>query len=451
MKIDLRRWGIAALGGGIPITFAVPSLGFRTGRIALDLFVWPFLVGALVLTGPKEWVVLRRDAVARLLLAFLFVSALSLPIGIVIFHNLLGPRSFVYQLALMLNFAAGYLILRRLDDVDLLIRGFVASIGAIALFLSIYLLQAGILGSVHSFHNSDALKNAVYGWPNGFSVVIAVGLVMCLYVIATVDGRLVRRAYAVLAIGLSACLILAFSKTGWLVMAIALWLLWLRFWSIRRQLLLLAGAVVASLVLLLASNESFRMQVFTLGTVDERLRFVAIVFRHVNPIILLTGSGSQSLEALLAPFANEQVVPGLSVGEISAHDEFINVLVKTGLLGLILFVAVLVKVMVRTRRLTRSADSRVAPLSRYWYAASWAVIVSMLAIDELHYWPVGALFWMVTGAMVHLLSHSQAQSGASTFPVNAPHPDPPPLRGLPSKRPPTLPSPLKGGGDEHSP
>ena len=423
MKFDLRRWGIAALGGGIPITFAVPSLGFRTGHIAIGLFVWPFLVGALVLTGPKEWVALRRDVVARLLLAFVIVSALSLPIGIAIYHNLVGPRSFAYQVALMLNFATGYLILRRLDDVDLLIGGFVASIGAIALLVSIYLLQAGVLGSVHSFHNSDALKTAIYGWPNGFSVLIAVALVMCLYVVATVDRRMMRRAYTALAIGLSACLILTFSKTGWLVTAIALWLLWLRFWSIRRQLLLLAGVVVASLVLLFASNESFLMQVFTLGTVDERLRFVAIVFRHVNPLILLTGSGSQSLEALLAPFAHEQVIPGLSVGEISAHDEFINVLVKTGLLGLILFVAVLVKVMLRTRRLKRSADSRVAQLSRYWYAASWAVIVALFSIDELHYWPVGAFFWMLAGAMVQLLSHPQAQSGASTFPVNAPHPD----------------------------
>jgi O-antigen ligase len=407
MKLDARGWGIVALGAGLPITFAVEALGFRTGHIAIDIFVWPFLVGALVLTGPKVWLGLRRDTVARILLAFTVVSALSLPIGIAIYHNIVGARSFGYQVALMLNFAAGYLILRRLDDVDLFIRAFVASIGAIALLLSIYLLQAGVLGSVHSFHNSDALKTAIYGWPNGFSVLIAAALVMCLYVIATVDSRLVRRAYTALAIGLTACLILTFSKTGWLVMVIALWLLWLRFWSTRRQLLLLAGVVVSSLALLFVSNESFRMQVFTLGTVDERLRFVAIVFRHVNPVILLTGSGSQSFEALLAPFASEQVVPGLSVGEISAHDEFINVLIKTGLLGLILFVAALVMIMLRTRRLTRSADSRVAHLARYSYAASWAVIVSLFAIDELHYWPVGAFFWMLAGAMVHLIQPSE--------------------------------------------
>jgi putative inorganic carbon (HCO3(-)) transporter len=377
---------------------------------------------------------LRQDWVARLLLAFVVVGALSLPIGIAMFHNMAGPRSFVYQVALLLNFVTGYLILRKLEDVDLFIRAFVASIGAMALPLSIYLLQAGILEDVHGFHNSDALKASIYGWPNGFSILVVVAFVMCLYVISTATTRLVRRAYLVLAVGLGACVILTFSKTGWVALAIALWPLWLRRWSLWRQLLLVAG-LAATLFVLQGVNGNFRDTIFTVGTGLERVRILVVVLRHMNPIILLTGSGSQNVQALLAPYANEEVYPGVSLGTLSAHDELLNVLVKTGLLGLVLLVAALVSVTLRTRRLGMSADARIAKFSHYWYAVSWAVIASLFTVDELHYWPVGAVYWLMAGVMVHMLASPEAQSELDAVPrdrsspVNAPHPHPPPLRG----------------------
>ncbi len=407
MKLDLRRWLIVVLGAGLPIPYALPW--GSQASISVGLFIWAVVVVVLVVTGPKEWTRLREDWAARLLLAFAVVGALSLPIGIAMFHNLDGPRSFVYQVALLLNFATGYLILRKLDDVDLFIRAFVASIGVMALPLSIYLLRAGILEDVHGFHNSDALKAAIYGWPNGFSILIVVALVMCLYVISTATTRPVRGAYFVFAIGLSACVILTFSKTGWVALAIALWPLRLRLWSVWRQLVLVAG-VAAILFVLEQVNSNFGETIVNLGTFLERLRIGAIVLRHINPIILLTGSGSQNVQAFLAPYANELVEPGLSLAGLSAHDELLNVLVKTGLLGLALLLIVLVIVTLRARRLAKGADSRIAQLSHYWYAASWAVIASLFTVDELHYWPVGAVFWMMGGAMVHLLAHAQAQS-----------------------------------------
>ena len=391
------------LGAGLPLPFALPSRGGASGSISVDLVIWPLVVSALVLGGSREWTGLRRDIIGRVLLAFVIVSAASLPIGFALYHNLDGPRSFAYQVALMLNFAVGYLILRTIDDIDLLVRAFTASIGVISLALSIYLLQAGILGNVHFFHNSDALAATIYGWPNGFSILLAAALALSLYVFSNANTSLMRAAYIGCAISLAACLVLTFSKTGWVAVAVALWLLWLRFWSFRRQLLLLAGVVAAFVILLLASNESFRMQVFTLGTLEVRLRFVAVVIRHVNPLILLTGSGSQSLDALTQPFANVDILNGITVGGLGPQDEFLNVLVKTGVVGLALLVAALAIVLIRTWRMKTNADGRTSHLFRYWYAAAWAIVISLFSVDELHYWPVGALFWMMAGATIHLL------------------------------------------------
>ena len=412
----MRWWGICALGAGIPIAFAVHSRSGGAGSISVDILVWPLLVAALVIGGSREWAVLRRDVVARLLLAFLIVSALSLPIGIALYHTLDGPRSFAYQAVIMLNFAAGYLILRTADDIDLLVRAFVASIGVLSIALSLYLLSAGVLGSVHSFHNSNLLMSTIYGWPNGFSILVAVGMIMALYVSSTAQTRNVRAAYVVLAVGLGLCSILTFSKTGWVAAAVGLWLLWLRFWSFRRQLLLAAGSVVIGVTLLFVANESFRMQVFTLGTLEVRLRFVWVVLTRLNPIILLAGSGSQSLDILTRPFTNVDLLNGVLVGGLGPQDEFLNVLVKSGLLGLALLVAALIVVMWRARRLRMSPDIRVAHLFRYWYAASWAIVVSLFSVDELHYWPVGAVFWMMAGAMLHLLTRAEG-AGSGVPPV----------------------------------
>jgi O-Antigen ligase len=409
--MDLRRWLIVVLGAGIPIPYAVRLPGTESGGYAVGLIIWAAVVAILALTGPKEWTGLRRDRVARLLLAFVVVSALSLPIGYIAYHNFDGVRSFAYQFVLLVNFAAGYLILRKVEDIELLLRAFVASIGAISSALAVYLLQAGVLESVHAFHNSDAIRSALYGWPNYFSVLLAFAFVMCLYVISISTG-LVRRINVGLGIGIAACEVLTFSKTGWVVLALALWLLWVRFWSIRRQLLLLGGLVAAGLLLLFTANDSFKMQIFTLATLDERLRFLAVVLQKVNPLMLLTGSGSQGVDTLLAPYAQLPLIPGVRVGDLTSHDEFLNVLVKSGLVGFVVFVIVLVIVTLRSRRLAMSDNPAVATLFRFWYAAAIAIIASLFASDSLHYWLIGALFWLMAGAAVHQLPKAALPTGA---------------------------------------
>ncbi len=416
LKMGMRRWLIVALAAGLPIPYAVRLLGSRSGAYAVDLVIWAVVVVILVLTGSKEWKGLRHDRVAWLLLAYAIISALSLPIGIIAYHNLEGVRSFAYQLVLISNFAVGYLILRDIDDIELLVRSFVASVGVISTALAAYLLRAGILGSVHEFHNSQAIRSTVYGWPNYFSVLVAVAFVMCLYVITTSTG-LWRRVYIGLGIGMAACEVLTFSKTGWAVLAVAAWLLWVRFWAFRRQLLVWTALMAGLAVLLITMNDSFRRQVYTLGTLDERLRFTVVVFQKVNPLVLLAGSGSQAIDTLMAPYAKLPLIPGVNIGDLTTHDEFLNVLVKSGLVGLVLLVIALVIVIMRSYWISKHADLRIATLFRYWFAAGLAIIASLFASDELHYWLVGALFWLMAGAAVHMVARATAQPVAGHGPA----------------------------------
>ena len=395
---------IVVLGAGITLPFAVPQPRSTTGDVPVDLAIWPIVVIVLVLTGNHEWVALRRDPLARLLLAFMIVGALSIPIGVMAFHNSAGVRSYVYGVGIISNFAAGYLILRDIDDLEIFMRAFVGSIGVISIGLNGYLLSQGILRSVHEFHNSHFFSALVYGWPNAFSVVLAVALIMAIHVIVAAGSTWVRRAYVVLAISLGACLILTFSKTGWAALALASWFLFLRTWSWKRQLTLIAVIAVLGVILYFLSNNSFRTQVFTIETLTERLVIVVDVFRYTDPLYLIIGSGSQSLETLLAGHADVTIAPTVSLATLSPHDEFMNVLVKGGIGSLILFVIAIVVVMLRSRALAGSSALTVAMFFRYWYGAAWAVVISMFAGEELRYWPIAALFWLIAGAMIHFVS-----------------------------------------------
>jgi len=400
MKLNLRQWLLLALGAVVALPYAVRA----HGAWPVGALVIPLAAVAIVLSGPQPWRELWRDRVTRLLLAFLVVTALSLPVGLLVFHNSQGLRSYAYQVALVLNFAAGFLILRRRDDIEMFIRGYVAVAAVAAAALALYLLQAGILQNAHSFHGSASLDATIYGWPNSFSVLLSVALVLCLYVVSTTEIRWLRRAYIAAAVALAACLVLTFSKTGWVVFGVAAWMLWVRYWKRTYIAALIALAIVGGVVLYLVTNESFHMQVFTLRTLGERFLILGSVLRYVNPLVLLFGSGSLNLDTLLASHAHDQLVPGVELGGLSTHNELLAVLVKGGLLSLVLLVAALVIVGNRVRNLARSGDA----LGRYWYAAVWAIVASLFAGETLHYWPVASLFWVMAGAMARSLAVTEA-------------------------------------------
>lgn len=409
MTLTTRQGLFVALGAAAALPLAVRFHGAWPVAAVLT----PIVVVALLATGERDWRELWRDRVTRLLLAFLVVTALSLPVGLLVFHNLEGVRSFGFQVALVLNFAAGFLLLRRVDDVRPFLGGFVVMSGVAAIAISLYLLPAGILERVHAFHATTALT-AVYGWPNSYGVLLAVALVMCLYLRSTVDTTLWRRVYVVLAAGLALCLVLTFSKTGWVVFGVAAWLLWIRHWPRRRIGALVAAAAVGGVVLYFVTNESFHMQVYTLRTLGIRFLIVGSVLRYVNPLYLVFGSGSENLDALLAAHAQEQIVPGVALGDLTTHDEFLAVLIKGGVISLVLFVAAIVLIVLRSRRLAKTGS----PLGIYWYAAVWAILASLFAGELLHYWPTAALFWMMAGAVARLEPVAESARAKRTTPAS---------------------------------
>jgi len=406
-RLSFRQWLIFVIGAVLPLPFAFPIPGMATGRVPIDALFLPFLGVALLIVSSREWAVLRRDRVAALLLSFAIVSSFSLPVGVMTYGNINGIRSYGYQVVLLLNFVLGYLALRKVDDIKLFVRGFVASLAIVATVLTGYLVAAGNLVDPHTFHNSDTLRAAISGWPNGFAVLITVAFIMALYVTTTTTGWM-RRIYIGAAVMLAICEVLTFSKTGWIAIAIALWLIYLRYWKVRLQIAIVVALALAFIGFFFVANSSFKEQIYTLGTVAIRVQFLAVVLTRVNPLTLIIGSGSQSVETLMAGYAHQKLPSGISVADLSSHDEFLNVLVKDGLIALVLLVLAIAIIVLRNRRLTRDKDPDVAHLYRYWYAATWAIVITLFAGDYLHYWLVGAMFWAMSGGAVHFV-HAREQ------------------------------------------
>jgi hypothetical protein len=191
-------------------------------------------------------------------------------------------------------------------------------------------------------------------------------------------------------------------------------LLWIRHWPRWQIGALVGAAAVGGVVLYFVTNESFHMQVYTLRTLGIRFLIVGSVLRYVNPLYLLFGSGSENLDALLAAHAEEQIVPGVALGDLTTHDEFLAVLIKGGVISLILFVAAIVLIVLRSRRLAKTGS----PLGVYWYAAVWAILASLFAGELLHYWPTAALFWMMAGAVARLEPVAENARAKRTTPAS---------------------------------
>ncbi len=418
MRLTVRQWLLVALGAGMALPFSVAAPASRTGTVPLDLIIWVPVAFALIAMGERDWLGLWRNNIARLLVAFLVVNAVSVPVGVFVYHTVDGVRSFLYMIAIVANLGVGFLVLRKLEDLRIVSQAFVASIGIVSVFLDVYLLQSGILSRVHSFHNSDVIGAVVYGWPNGFSILPVVALVLCIYLFQTATTTVARRINLGLGAALALCLLLTFSKTGWIAMAVALWLMSLRYWSWRDQLYVVAALVAIGIVLLFVTNDSFRTQVFTVETVGERFSLIGYIFRLVNPLVFIVGSGSQSLETLLAK-SNGFLVPTVPLASLSAHNEYVNVLIKGGVFSLILFLAALGVAMLQTRRIALTAGGLTGQFFHTWYAAAWAVIVSMLVGEEMHYWPVAAIFWLIIGGSAHFLPKTQPVEAQERTPATA--------------------------------
>jgi O-antigen ligase len=180
-----------------------------------------------------------------------------------------------------------------------------------------------------------------------FGIVLSILVVLALFLYLQARGRLARWTLVAIAFGLVQCIVASKTRAVWIALPLALLLLFVRYRRIR----LLAGVLTAAVVVQVLLAPA--VGVDPLG-LEERLTQVQQVYDRVavsatasnmaehRPVFGF-GFGSQTFQDDKANYyaAWGGVSPQAAAYPNNPHNDFLNVVVLMGVLGLIPFVALL--------------------------------------------------------------------------------------------------------------
>ncbi|WP_448561338.1 IctB family putative bicarbonate transporter [Trichothermofontia sp.] len=209
------------------------------------------------------------------------------------------------------------------------------------------------------------------------------------------------------------CLVLTFSRGGWIGMVVALGVLTLllaywgslslppfwRTWAIPIALGGMVGVILAAVVLV----EPLRDRVFSifLWRQDSSNNFrinvwMAVIAMIRDHPILGIGPGNDAFKAIYPLYAQARFTA------LSAYSIFLEILVETGVIGLGCFLWLLLVTLTQAWRQVQGLRAR-DPLELPWVLATIATLLGMLAhglVDTVWYRPQIAMLWWLTIALI---------------------------------------------------
>jgi O-antigen ligase len=238
---------------------------------------------------------------------------------------------------------------------------------------------------------------------------VAGGFLACTYPLAAAfaarRGRLALPLLLVATALFGTGVLLTFSRMALVVFALGFVgvvaaLAWQRSWRLFASFLAataIAGAVVGAVAVQRVGLDALPLWRYQLQAYDDQGRFVvwgfaAQMFRDAP---LGTGAGSFEPRALVYfNGAEDQKISGQDLTVTpSAHNTYLRVLVESGLIGIVSFLAFLAILLWRGIR-------NMTPGSWEWPLAFALVLVAGLAIDTLHWRELWVLAAIVGGTMV---------------------------------------------------
>lgn len=221
--------------------------------------------------------------------------------------------------------------------------------------------------------------------PNPFSLYLA--LVLPALIAAWLVVKEWRRWLGIIIAGLTVCLVLTFTRTGWIgLFAAVLIMAWLRY----RKIFFVIPIVLAAVLFLipgvadrfsdLDSTDSPRGT--TTNSLDWRFEYWSEALQNV---------GESPVWGQGLGFIRETTEQGKE-----AHNDFVRVLVETGLAGLVLFVWAVARLTVAAVKATRRPATRLRSAVRVAFAGTMVAYVLMSLTSNLISQPaVQWYFWSI--------------------------------------------------------
>jgi len=396
------------------------SLGAGVPDLNLDRVAAFFLVAVLFgqWLGKKH---IRWGKVEMAMLAFLGGTLLSVPASIESPVRAVQEIFDSYFLSFLVFFLAKNLLTRRGH-----LETGIYSLELIGLYLSILVILEQVVGYVlfhplgRSVVYTPRLRRAVtlLGNPAFTSGVLGMALPFILYSFVREKRPSVKFLHALLLVASVIALVVLYNRTGWLCGLFALVAMGLLHPPSRK--FLVPAAVVAALLVAI-----FWSYIITSPAITERLRSgepiryrlttlkvgLAMAARHP-----LLGIGYENFGSEVIKEPQWEPFPGM---EVTPHNSFLQVLISSGLIGFIPYVAIFLLIAYEGWTLWR--DRRRA-IYRGLLAAFWAAfgvyILSSFTIDIL-YAPFNSKVFFLLAGMTMALKRESFDASGNDGPLSA--------------------------------
>jgi hypothetical protein len=362
----------------------------------------------------------RSDQLFKLLRIFVIVSAISVAIGLIRYQNLGGLRSFAFQLLLLCFCMLGLLLLRGNEEIVAFLKAIVITT-ALSCFLIVgFLIRTDSFPNLFAMHNDASLMATIFGWPNGYGCFLAVALVFTLDLFSSVTRRAAKCFYGGSVAILSVGILLTLSRSAYVTATLGI-----LFWAVKTpgKLKKILVFVFMSCILLYALTlfPEIPGLVTNLDTGEERLAFSQMLLEDSSLSQIVVGHGYQNIEVYTRERAGESIIPGLAFETMSTHNEYLTMFLKAGGIGFVVFAWILFLIVKRAYKISsRSGNVLTRRIFGIWLCALIPLLVSMLVQENLRYWPIAVVFWMLAGSSMNFqpISSTTASDARNRVRVN---------------------------------
>jgi len=419
----ISRFAVAGLGASlsVPITIeyrygeGVLYYEFAIATLISSLIALTYLfAGRITMERPTGKLV-------TLIRAFVVIGGVSVVIGLFRYRNLGGVFSFAYQLLVFGLIFIGLMLLKDESRVVLFFRSVLVSSAVFALGLLMYIHHLVGVDSLTSFqgiwtlHNDMTIRSMWFGWPNAYGCFLAIVLSFGFALQSLSKGK-AWLCYLLFTLIVGIALLVTFSRSGYFLAVVSLLVLFFSKKGLWKRIF--AGVLLTAVGLTLALALPAVTEYLSYSDTGEtRVLLTSILLQRLDVPALTIGTGYQTLPTVIAGQTKDISVGGYLLEELSTHDEYMTVLIKTGALGLLVFIAILIQNWLTSNRIARRSKYPVLRTAfLHWHCALVGLYGALLAGEYLRYWPITVVFWMMAGGALNSSFQQNHGIGDSRIP-----------------------------------
>jgi O-antigen ligase len=238
----------------------------------------------------------------------------------------------------------------------------------------------------------------VSGWPTAFGTFLAISLMFSLSLFTMVRNKFEKAFYLSISLLILNAIIFTFSRTSYFVAGLAL-LTWALLQNSWKKKIMITGMLVILVASVLHFFPNVPDMLGYMGSFQVRLEILEYMLSKVDAVDLLLGHGFQSFIIITQGYSTESLM-GHWIWELTSHNEYLKVFLKSGIFGFFLFALVLWFILKSVWSLAeKELDKSKGYVFFGWFCALGPLYLSLFVFEGLHYWPIAGIFWMLSGSL----------------------------------------------------